>query len=160
MKENVLDVLMYLFENYETDDANAHEDHGMLGKELSQAGFGHGEIRKAFDWLEDLSQMCDAGESAPTVTRETSFRYFVGHETHRLDTEARGFLMALEQAGILDTLTREVVIDRILALETQEIDLDQVKWVTMMVLATWPGHDDLDNWTEGLVLNGIKAHLH
>ena len=35
-------------------------DQETLTIELTQAGFEDGEINKAFDWLEDLSELCDA----------------------------------------------------------------------------------------------------
>jgi uncharacterized protein Smg (DUF494 family) len=34
---------------------------------------------------------------------------------------------------------REIVIDRLLALDTDELSLEQVKWVVMMVLSSQPG---------------------
>ena len=52
MKENVFDVLMYLFENYMDEDPEVDQDQEALTSELTQAGFPKGEIRKAFSWLE------------------------------------------------------------------------------------------------------------
>jgi Smg protein len=42
--------------------------------------------------------------------------------------------MYLEHVGMLSPLHREVVIDRLMALGVHEIDVDQVKWVVLMVL--------------------------
>jgi Smg protein len=33
------------------------------------------------------------------------------------------------------------VIDRLLALDTDELDLEQVKWVVLMVLSSQPGQE-------------------
>ncbi len=55
MKENVFDVLMYLFENYMDEGAEFHPDQETLTTELTEAGFPRGEIHKAFHWLEGLS---------------------------------------------------------------------------------------------------------
>ena len=57
MKENVFDVLMYLFENYMDEDPEISQDQETLSSELSQAGFPKGEINKAFTWLEGLSNL-------------------------------------------------------------------------------------------------------
>lgn len=160
MKENVIDVLMYLLENCMTEDTEIHKDHEALTAELSQAGFERGEINKAFDWLEDLSQMCGPGGERTGNNRQASVRMFVAEETAKLDAEARGFLLMLEHAGVLDPQTREVVIDRIMALEIEEVDLEHVKWVTMMVLCNQPGREDIFSWAEELVIDGIRGHLH
>ena len=160
MKENALDVLMYLFENYMIEDTGFRKDHETLTAELSQAGFEHGEIDKAFNWLQDLSEMCDPDYSPPTHISEGSVRQFAPEEIAKLDKEIRGFLLSLEQAKVLDPQTREVVIDRIMALDSEEVDLDQVKWVTMMVLCNQPGREDICAWAEDLILDGVGAHLH
>ena len=44
-------------------------------------------------------------------------------------------------AGILSPSQREIVIDRLLALDTEELDLEQVKWVVLMVLSSQPGQE-------------------
>jgi len=54
-KEDVLEVLLYLFENYMVEGAESRPDQDLLNAELVSAGFAEGEIVKAFDWLEDLS---------------------------------------------------------------------------------------------------------
>ncbi len=159
MKENVLDVLMYLFENFMIEESGLQKDHKTLTAELSRAGFEHREIDKAFDWLQDLSDMCDPEIPPSTRTRVTSMRHFAAEELRKLDNEIRGFLLSLEQAGILDARAREVVIDRIMALETEDIDIDQTKWVTMMVLCNQPGREDVSVWMEDVVMNGIQAYL-
>ena len=52
MKENVLDVLMYLFETYTDADSEPESDRGALRAELERAGFRAGEIEKALEWLD------------------------------------------------------------------------------------------------------------
>jgi 5S rRNA maturation endonuclease (ribonuclease M5) len=52
MKEDVLDVLMYLFEAYLDADPQPEPDRAMLRGELEQAGFGRIEIDHALEWLD------------------------------------------------------------------------------------------------------------
>ncbi len=59
MKESLLDVLIYLFENYMFDDDGYEPDQETLALELSQAGFEHAMIDQAFDWLENLARLCE-----------------------------------------------------------------------------------------------------
>lgn len=159
MKENVLDVLMYLFENCMVEEPELQKDHQTLTAELFQAGFEHRQINKAFDWLRDLSDMCDPDDPPSMIIGKKSIRHYAGEEMRRLNAETRGFLLSLEQSGVLDALTREVVIDRVMALEVEEIDLNHIKWVTMMVLCNQPGQEDVYVWMEDVVLNGVNAKL-
>ncbi len=133
MKENVLDVLMYLFENYMSDDIEFDTDEESLRVELQEAGFQSIEISKAFEWLEGLVALQDFPEKLPLVNT-SSLRVYTAEEADKLDLDARGFLMFLEQTGVLDHNTREMVIDRVMALDEDEIDIEQLKWVTLMVL--------------------------
>ena len=77
-----------------------------------------------------------------------------------MDAECRGFLIFLEQTGVLDPIARELVIDRAMALETQEIDMPQLKWVILMVLFNQPGHEAAFAWMEDLIFDEISDHLH
>ena len=55
MNENVVDILIYLYENYMDGEQAPPTDQNELRDELLQAGFPALEIGKAFDWLDDLA---------------------------------------------------------------------------------------------------------
>ncbi|MGA9854856.1 MAG: DUF494 domain-containing protein [Gammaproteobacteria bacterium] len=159
MKENVLDVLMYLFENYlDDDEEEAETDRESLTVELEEAGFPKAEINKAFDWLENLATNPPVSE--PTLARHDGFRVYAEQEFTRLTTECRGFIQYLENIGILEAAQREVVIDRIMALESNEIDLEQVKWIILMVLFNHPGQEDAYSRMEDLVFDDAFGMMH
>ncbi len=150
MKESILDVLLYLFEHYFTENADLVRDRenlqsGPLFEELGQAGFSAAEINKAFEWLDALARQ----RPAPSPVRaDRPTRVYAGPELDRLDTDCRGFLLFLEQHGVLDAGHRELVIDRAMALDQHEIDLDDLKWVVLMVLFNQPGSEAAYAWME------------
>jgi Smg protein len=72
-------------------------------------------------------------------------------EQERLDAPCRGYLLHLEQIGILTATQREVVIDRLMALDGSDIDIEQIKWVVMMVLFSQPGQEQAYARMEDLV---------
>jgi Smg protein len=156
MKESVLDVLMYLFESFvdNDDDAESEPNRSELHSELERAGFHDREIERALDWLDGLN--ASAVGDAP---QETAFRVFDADEQERLSAGARGYLLHLEQIGILAPAQRELVIDRLLALEHDEIDVDQTKWVVMMVLFSQPGQQAYAQ-IEDLVFADESAWVH
>jgi len=157
MKENVFDVLMYLFENYYMDDENTvTPDRDMVQQELSQAGFPILQIDRAFQWMEGL-----AGETTPpSMQADRSLRLFSNREMDRLDTACRGFILFLEQMGVLTPACRELAIDRAMALESEDFDLDQLKWVILMVLFNQPGQEAAYAWIEDLVFDEVSNCLH
>jgi len=158
MKENVLDILMYLFEHCLDSESGAMPDEKALRDHLDSAGFHNHDVEKAFNWLEDLSAARESSFSNPMTGRAT--RIFCSQEIAKMDAECRGFLIFLEQTGVLDPVSRELVIDRAMALETEDIDLPQLKWVILMVLFNQPGHEAAFAWMEDLIFDEITDHLH
>lgn len=159
MKENVFDVLMYLFENYMDDGPEFNPDQEALTAELSEAGFARAEIRKAFSWLEELSAL--RAQPLDAVTGgSAAVRHFSVRETEKLDAEGRGFLHYMERNGVLTPLTREITIDRVMALETDEVTLEQLKWVMLMVLFNQPGQETAYDILEAMVFDEMLGHLH
>ena len=132
MKEGVIDVLMYIFSSYADQDENLPEDRDGIDSDLRAAGFEPLEIDKAFEWLDGLAEADDI----PTIDQaETSTRIFAVEETQRLANNAQGFLLFLEQSGVLTPQLREMVINRVMALDADtEVDIEELKWVVMMVL--------------------------
>ena len=158
MKENVLDVLMYLFQNYMNDDTDMTPDRESIETELLEAGFPSAEINQALEWLDGLA----ARQEKPVIVlnEERSFRIYTAQEIERLDVECRGFLLFLEQAGVLSSETRELVIDRVMALATDDIDLTQLKWIILMVLFNQPGQEEAYAWMEDLMFEDTAGYLH
>jgi len=159
MKEGVLDILIYLFENYfdgELDEGD-EPDRDTLRQELEHAGFPAGEVERALCWLEDLAGDPARSSAAPTGR---AIRVFGALEMARLDADCRGFLVHLENVGILSPTQRELVIDRLMALEEDDIDLERLKWVVLMVLFSQPGQETAFARMEDLVFEERPGVVH
>lgn len=132
MNENLLDVLLYLFENYPHEEL---QDDAALRDDLDQAGFEPSEVDDAFAWLRDTDNGRNRLVSAPD---DNALRLYSPPERVCLSVDCQGYLLRLQQHGILSGAMREVVIDRLMALATEEeqgpIEVEQLKWVVMMVL--------------------------
>ena len=107
MKENVLDVLMYLFETYVDADEEPEPDQNELRDELSRAGFADREIDRALDWLDGLTDQQD-NLTCNTQTAH-GMRIYSDFEQERLDVASRGYISYLEQIGILSPPQREIL---------------------------------------------------
>ncbi len=159
MKQTVIDILIYLFEHYIDDELELDADQDRLKVELREAGFEALQVSKAFDWLQELAVNREQSDGLPSAA-QTSMRIYTAEEQGRLDLESRGFLHFLEQSGVLDGTSRELVIDRVLALETDEIDIGQLKWIILMVLFNQPGQEQAFVWMEDLVMDELYGNLH
>jgi Smg protein len=153
MKEDMFEVLMYLFENHMRSDCKLHLMEDLLMAELEKVGFNSATIDKALNWLEGLITV---QENIDIGSTSNSLRIYNYSEIHRLNSEIRGFLLFLEQKGILNTVTRELVIDRLMAIEDQEIGLHHVKWVILLVLFNQPNEEVALACMETLILENIE----
>ena len=158
MKESVLDVLMYLFENY-MEDESYQADPEMLKHQLSDAGFVNTQINKAFDWLQDLTDGRNNDDSS-VEHRKCSTRIFNEDETKKISLECQGFLYSLEHMGIIDQASRELIIDRFMALESDDADLEQFKWVVLMVLFNQPGYEEAFSTVENMLVDNAPNYIH
>ena len=159
MKENMLDVLMYLFENCIEEDYDASSNQESLKSKLAEAGFAQAEINKAFGWLEGLAEQRDRQGEAQNQ-HQHSIRVFSPREERKIDVACRGLLIYLEQLQVITPATRELVIERSLALETDDIDLEKFRWIILMVMFNLPEQETAGAWLEDLVLETLPAQIH
>ena len=130
----MFDILVYVFENYLP---NACPEPGALARKLSSVGFDEQEISDALEWLAGLDAQADADiQPFLRTPRPDSQRLYDEVELARLPAECRGFLTALEQAGAIDTVTREMIVERAMAVEGREeaiVPLAKFKVIVLMV---------------------------
>jgi Smg protein len=127
----MFEVLVYMFENY--FEANIRPDQSTLANELFAAGFEEVDINGAFDWFSTLEEMSCQSASA-TATHSMGMRIYGDAEIKKISAESLSFIMFLEQAKVLDSAQRELIIDRAMALSEPEISIDEVRWIVLMAL--------------------------
>lgn len=158
MKETILDVLMFMFQSYVEDNEEVELDKESLHKNLSDAGFADQNIERAFAWLEGLPGVDDT--SLINKPTNNSFRLFSEAEHLKIGEEGLSFLMFLERLGIYNSEIREHVIDRIMALDTQSVDLSQIRWVVLMILFNTPGNESSYTWLQNLNSEKALPYIH
>jgi Smg protein len=155
MTGSVLDILIYVFDRYMLANTPDVPERDELASDLTRAGFEVDCVERALDWLADLAGESDrpALESAPLASSPQSMRIFTEGELMRLPSACRGYLLSLERTGILSAQQREIVIERLLALDSEELDVSQLKWVVLMVLSSQPGEEVACSRMEDLVFD-------
>ncbi|MGZ8256990.1 MAG: DUF494 domain-containing protein, partial [Gallionella sp.] len=113
----MFEILMYLFENY--FDAGAYPASDKLSRKLAAAGFEDDEISEAITWIAAMQD----GNAASYASEFTyaGLRHFGAPELHAISTEARQFLVATLQHGLISKVEFEMVIDRAVALQQRQL---------------------------------------
>ena len=116
-----------------------------MAKKLSALGFEKDEISSALGWLTGLTKTTD--EMSILEVKQTAFsfgfRVYANKEFDLLGTEIIGFIQFLESANIINTLQREIVIERACAIKDFPVSLEKLKIIVLLVL--WSQGKDPDS---------------
>lgn len=157
MTGSVLEILIYVFDRYmlaETDDVPDRDD---LARDLERAGFAQRHVERALDWLTDLAGVRDRPALA---ARGKALRVYTDCELMRLSTACRNELLQLERLDVLSPEQREIVIERLLALDSTELEVEHLRWVVLMVLSSQPGQEQAFARMESLVADSAGGTPH
>lgn len=138
----VLKVLIYVYDHYMlADPADVPERQHML-RDLQKRGFSVSEVVEAMEWLSALvSDNRAVAAQADAQADGAAMRVFTDSELARLSADSRAFIMELDRQRVLSAQQRELVIERALALDVEEVEVEQLKWVVLLVLSSQPGQD-------------------
>ncbi len=166
IKQSVVDVLMFLFERYLDDDEDSQSNpvtvkRDIIQLRLEEMGFQNQEINQAFDWLEDLADIqAELHDTQNFIAiKNTSSRIYSEQEKKLITTESIGFLNFLEQSNILNDVTRELILDRVIALG-HPLDVEQLKWIIMIVRHTQPGEENALAIMEDFLFDETTDKIH
>ena len=137
----MLDILVYLFENYYTPQACPDAD--VLAHKLAAVGFEDDDIHDALGWLHRLGQTTEQCRPLTALKSSDSHRIYAGHEYQMLGTQAIGFIQFLESSGALPPALREIMIEQALATDESPVSLQTIKVIALMVL--WSQQAEIDH---------------
>ncbi len=140
----MFDILLYLYDNYLV--ADHYPDPDTLSRKLLAAGFETEEIDQALSWLAALGDL----RADDPLAENRGQRGYSAEERRRIAPDGLGFLIFLENDGLLPPQAREWVIHQALALEDDEISADQIKWIALLAISYLFGPGDA-LWLEDIV---------
>lgn len=158
MKENVIDVLMFLFDNYLSYEEGMPDDETTLACELEEAGFEVSEITQAFDWLGELADLQDV--EVEKLSHSKAMRIFTEKEKKKLDVSCLSYLLQLEEMGFIDVVTREMIIERAMVIPVPQITLQAFKRIVGLVMLNSPQYKDNFAFIEDLVWEEDQSVIH
>ncbi len=158
MNENIIDVLVYLFENYLSEQTNLNEQYtkNSIYHGLEEAGFEKNTIDHAFAWLLSINE-----ESLqPIAQSPDAIRFYTPTEWAILDEEGIDFISYLESTGILTPTTRELLLNGLHNLNADNIDVDDLQWLALIILFSQPDEEQAFASMESLMFDPPVDHEH
>ena len=150
----MFEILVYLYESYRS--AQLAPDRAGLERRLFAAGFEEKDIDSALDWF---AGMADAPAHPRLAELGTVRRHWAAEERRQLSAACLEELESLDQGGILDPESREWVVSGLMSLGGEDIDAEQVRWMSLIVL--WSrGHIEHFTLLEDLLLDDRHRYLH
>ncbi|MEJ6766555.1 MAG: DUF494 domain-containing protein [Methylophilales bacterium] len=149
----MLDLLIYLFENYISTKPKLNMN--AITVELEEAGFNNKDISSAFDWFNHLEKL----SNGPELTNKNSIRVLSHKEYEKISKEGFTFLTFLLNAKILNPTEFEVILDQIMILNQKYINIDEMRWIVMMTL--WKsGKENSYLFVEDSLFHNKRTQLH
>ena len=136
IKEDFLDILLYLFEYYSEDPVRESDTSFVIRDHLIDAGFQDAAIDHAMDWVEIFKNQ---GENMMLHTpSNSSIRILSDDEKNLLDVECQNYISRLETFGLLTPEKRELLIDKLTSIGFEPMDLEVVKALSILMLFQEP----------------------
>lgn len=149
----MLDLLIYLFENYLSSKPKLNMTDITL--ELEEAGFKNQDISSAFEWFNHLEKLSEDSK----LTDNDSLRVLSPKEYEKISDEAFAFLKFLLDAKILNSTEFEIILDQIMILNQKSINIDEMRWIVMMTL--WKGgKENTYLFVEDAIYQNKSINLH
>ncbi|MCG6200720.1 DUF494 domain-containing protein [Psychromonas antarctica] len=157
----MFEVIIYLFESYMQIEQTMELDAQEITDELLEEGFQKNEISGALAWLDNLASLHQQNlQSKTQLAKPSSLRIYSSSEQYRLSIECQGYIFYLEEADILNTHTREIVIDCAMSLDINTLQLYDLKWLILMVLFNDPSSSDAFLQLESMLMDYEDGLIH
>lgn len=132
MKEKVVEILLHIMAEIQGSKRLADIDMN----ELKDRGYTQSEITAAFSWLHDALKITDGTPAGP---RAGARRILHDAEKHALSTESQGFLIHLQELGLLDERDVEAVIEKAMLTGYEKLTVSELHGIVAAVLFSKSG---------------------
>jgi Smg protein len=128
----VISVLRKMFRYHADQDGGFDGTLSSIKPKLQASGFSDEHIEEAWCWLVALLRWDQYNHIVPPSS--SSIRIFTPSEYACFGDGCLSYLMQLEQLGILNSQSRELVMDRVMALPFETVELALLHWVVLVVV--------------------------
>ncbi|MBM2839832.1 MAG: hypothetical protein HW412_360 [Bacteroidetes bacterium] len=135
MKERVVEILIYIMSQMQSNKGVAEVDLGSL----KDKGYTQSEISAAFSWLYDNMRLNEVGKSHEGTPVEGSRRVLHEIEKQMLSTDAQGYLIQMRELELLNDRDLELVIERVAMSGFEKLSPAELQEIVASVLLA-PGN--------------------
>lgn len=155
MRNRILEIVVFLMD-YMRDNSDKSSGTDELSATLLDMGYSEHEINTAYDWfLDQFSSNTEEYYSAFPIGSFSS-RIFTEQERLQLNTDAQGFLLKLNNSGILNDEQLEIILERTMLLTGEPISLEQIKIVVSSVIfKDYEQFNDQDLFDSNITNSGL-----
>ncbi len=154
MQDSKLDILLYIFNYMVSEDKRL--SYFEMNEHLLEAEFERKKVKEAISWLYTLNNT-DAINYIELSNK--SVRIFSEEEKLKISHKSREFLLSLYNLNVIDTVLRETIIERIMALDEDEIYVDDLKWVVLMATYNRPDKESAYVWLKHMVITNNQPYI-
>jgi uncharacterized protein Smg (DUF494 family) len=130
MKERIVELLVLLMTEIQGNKQLTDIDVSML----RERGFSHGEISAAFSWLHDHLPADQTQVRHLDQSTAGSRRMLHDAERAAFSTEGQGYLILLQEFGLLDQRDVESVIERAMMTGYESLSVGELREIVAAVL--------------------------
>ena len=125
MERHIVEILAILLKEY-PEGGITPDDFEPIANNLIGLGYTHQEIEAALFWFYNRNEMQFQNRSVNNFSKD-SFRFLHDAERHVISPEAYGYLIELQQLGLINLTEMDQIIERAVMLGGRRIDVDEVK---------------------------------
>lgn len=133
------EVLAYLIESFSELDACPSQE--ILSRRLNAVGFDSEEVEHALIWLSELKTQ--RKQTKIISEHSTALRILNAEEAQHIPIECQEFLYFLERQHGIDAQARELILDRLMAIDSDELDVSTMRIIVITVLWSLAAKTDL-----------------
>jgi Smg protein len=158
MKEETFNLVIELLEAIHQDSQFIDEDQLDIIQALEDAGVPQMELDRTVEWLSEFSRT----NMQRTVNQPSthSVRVFSAQERQKITSQARQWIIQLENLGIINTILREQIIERVMACDFDEVSVTHTQWIAYLVLAHYGNEQSA--WLTDIIMpshhESVTAH--
>jgi len=154
-----LEILMSLTDEFNDPDRTYESKRPIVAEALAEAGLKPIEVHNTLDWLDCFVAIDPNQLFLSDTAAANTMRTYTDAEANKLGYDGIALLTHLYNLNVLDTLTREAVIDRAMACESEHLEPSQIRWITYMVATNQLSKKVDSTWLEVIIMHSADKPI-
>ncbi len=136
MQQKIIEIIELLITEISEIQEPFLPDLDKISKKLLEKGYTERDIQEAVEWIVDFMDTDNVPVSPGNIAakEKRNLRLLSNFEQRVFSNEAYGFLIQMQNLGLLSPMQLDQIIDRFLMIGMESVGLEDVKAVTVQML--------------------------